>query len=109
MIAFLRLWVASTALAQHAFALRSPVARNDTETFAASLLHESMNWMDMYYDNERGYLFSLDAAALTHETRASVWYATGLLARNEANDVQQAMKIVSNVIGAQFRNESEQW
>jgi hypothetical protein len=109
MIAFLRLTVASTLLAQHAFALRNLIARNDTETFAANLLHESMDWMDMYYDNERGYLFSLDAAALTYETRASVWYAAGLLARNEADDVEQAIRIVNNVIGAQFTNETAQW
>jgi hypothetical protein len=109
MIAFSSLGIGLALLAQHVFALRSPAVRDDTETFAANLLHESMNWMDMYYDNERGYLFSLDAAALTHETRASVWYAAGLLARNEADDIEQAMRIVSNVIGAQFTNETVQW
>ena len=65
--------------------------------------------MDMYYDRERGYLFSLDSAALSHETRSSVWYAAGLLARNEADDIEQAVKIVKNVVGAQFKNESQQW
>jgi hypothetical protein len=105
----LRLWVASTLLAQQALAFHSLLARNDTETFAAGLLHESMTWMDMYYDNERGYLFSLDAAALTHETRASVWYAAGLLARNKADDVEQAVRIVKNVVRAQFTNETAQW
>jgi hypothetical protein len=54
-------------------------------------------------------LFSLDAAALTHETRSSVWYAAGLLARNQADDVEQAVKIVRNVFGAQFKNENQQW
>ena len=98
-----------TLLPQHAFALHSLVVGNDTETFAAGLLHESMTWMDMYYDNERGYLFSLDAAVLTHETRASVWYAAGLLARNEADDVEQAVRIVKNIIGAQFTDETAQW
>jgi hypothetical protein len=89
---------------------RIPVEkRNDTASYSANLLSESMNWMDMYYDSERGYLFSLDAAALTHETRSSVWYAAGLLARNQADDVEQAVKIVRNVVGAQFKNESQQW
>ena len=101
--ATLALW-SKCAFAGHRF-----VTSNDTESFAANLLHESLNWLDRYYDNERGYLFSLDAAALTHETRASVWYAAGLLARNELDDVEQAVRIVSNVIGAQFKNESEQW
>jgi len=63
----------------------------------------------MFYDSEKGYLFSLDAAALTHETRSSVWYAAGLLARNEGDDVEQSVKIVMNVVGAQFQNESLQW
>ena len=109
MIAFPKLWVASTLLAQQVFAGRNLLPRNFTETYATGLLHESMDWMDMYYDNERGYLFSLDAAALTHDTRSSVWYAAGLLARNEADDVEQAVRIVKNVIGGQFKNESEQW
>ena len=94
---------------QCALAGHKVVTRNDTRGFAANLLHESLDWLDRYYDNERGYLFSLDAAALTHETRASVWYAAGLLARNEVDDVEQAVRIVSNVIGAQFKNKNEQW
>ncbi|RYN27843.1 hypothetical protein AA0112_g7699 [Alternaria arborescens] len=109
MIGISRLWVASALLAEHVFARGSLVPRNDTETYATGLLHESMDWLDMYYDDERAYLFSLDAAALTHETRASVWYAAGLLARNEADDVEQAVRIVKNVIGGQFKNESQQW
>jgi hypothetical protein len=106
------LWKSCLALsfAAHSVSARIPLQRrNDTESFSANLLHESMNWMDMYYDSERGYLFSLSAAALTHETRASVWYAAGLLARNEQDDVEQAVKIVGNVVGAQFKNESQQW
>jgi hypothetical protein len=82
---------------------------NGTTIFAASLLQESMDWMDMYFDSEVGYLYSLDSKALTHETRASVWYSAGLLARNEGNDAEQAGKIIRNVISAQFKNESDQW
>lgn len=63
----------------------------------------------MFYDQERGYLFSLDSAALVHETRSSAWYAAGLLARNEADDAEQAVRIVTNIIGGQFKNESLQW
>jgi hypothetical protein len=106
------LWKSGLALSlavQGVFAGNVLHKRNDTEAFSANLLEESMRWMDMFYDSERGYLFSLDAAALTHETRASVWYAAGLLARNEADDVEQAVKIVKNVVGAQFHNESLQW
>jgi hypothetical protein len=110
MVALQRFGVALSVLLAHGvFARNLYEKRNDTESFSANLLQESMSWMDMYYDSERGYLFSLDAAALTHETRASVWYAAGLLARNEADDVEQAVKIVKNTVGAQFKNESQQW
>lgn len=98
-----------TLLAQKVFANRSLVKRNDTENFAANLLHESLDWLDRFYDHDKGYMFSLDATALTHETRASVWYAAGLLARNEPDDVDQAVRIIENVIGGQFKNESQQW
>lgn len=104
-----RQWVALSVLTTGVFGRATFEKRNDTESFSANLLQESMSWMDMYYDRERGYLFSLDSEALSHETRSSVWYAAGLLARNEADDVEQAVKIVKNVVGAQFKNETQQW
>ena len=109
MVAFSRFCAALTLLGHGVDAHRAVTKRNDTESYATNLLHESMNWMDMFYDNERGYLFSLDSAALVHETRSSAWYAAGLLARNEADDAEQAVRIVTNIIGAQFKNESQQW
>lgn len=63
----------------------------------------------MYYDADAGYLFSLSAKALTHVTRASAWYASGLLARNEGDDVEHAAKIIRNVIDGQHKNISSQW
>jgi hypothetical protein len=83
--------------------------RADPPQGARQLLKESMDWMDMYYDADAGYLYSLSAAALTHETRASSWYAAGLLARNEGDDVEQAVKIVENIIEGQHKNRSTQW
>jgi hypothetical protein len=112
LLAMVALWKSYLALSYVAHSVSARMSlqrRNDTESFSANLLHESMAWMDMYYDSERGYLFSLDAQALTHETRASVWYAAGLLARNEQDDVEQAVKIVRNVVGGQFKNETQQW
>jgi hypothetical protein len=77
---------------------------------AQNLLGESMRWMDTFYDSSESYLYELSAAAaLRHETRSSVWYALGLLARNEKDDVDQAESIICNVVGAQFKNPSEQW
>lgn len=77
---------------------------------AQELFTESMTWLDTFYDSEAGYLYDLSAqTALDHETRSSAWYALGLLARNEGDDVQQAEKIVNNIIYGQFKNESQQW
>lgn len=109
MVAFSTFCAALTLLAHGVTARRTITKRNDAESYATNLLHESMDWMDMFYDNERGYLFDLDSAALVHDTRSSAWYAAGLLARNEADDAEQAVRIVSNIIGAQFKNESQQW
>jgi hypothetical protein len=109
MATFIKYCATLALVGQGVWANDGPTKGNATEPFAMNLLHESMDWMDMYYDSQRGYLFSLSAAALTHETRASVWYAAGLLARNEDDDVDQAIRIVKNVVGGQFKNESLQW
>lgn len=109
MVAFSSLCAALTLLGHSVTARQAFTKRNDTESYATNLLHESMDWMDMFYDNERGYLFDLNSAALVHDTRSSAWYAAGLLARNEADDAEQAVRIVTNIIGAQFKNESLQW
>lgn len=75
-----------------------------------SLLLESMEWMDKYYDPEAGYLhWILGNSALQHETRSSSWYAVGLLARNQGCDVANAEKILRNLIGAQFKDPKDQW
>lgn len=77
---------------------------------AQGLLNESMAWMDQYYDRSAGYLYDIgSASALRHETRSSVWYALGLLARNEGDDAAEAEKIITNTIGSQFQVVEEQW
>lgn len=79
-------------------------------TNAKELLKESMAWMDQYYDSDFGYLYDFGgASALRHETRSSVWYALGLMARNCGSDVEEAEKILSLVVGGQFKNVSQQW
>jgi hypothetical protein len=78
--------------------------------YAQELFTESMAWMDTFYDPQAGYLYDLSAqTALDHETRSSSWYALGLLARNQDDDVKQAEKVVNNIVSGQFRNESQQW
>ena len=77
---------------------------------AQGLLKESMEWMDGYYDPSAGYLFDESGAtALRHETRSSAWYAVGLLARNNGTDVEEALKILTNVVNAQFKDPRDQW
>ncbi|KAI1338142.1 hypothetical protein F5Y15DRAFT_132837 [Xylariaceae sp. FL0016] len=77
---------------------------------AQQLFNESMSWLDIYYDSDAGYLYDVEGSkALLHETRSSVWYALGLLARNHDSDVKEAEKIITNTVGAQFTNVSEQW
>lgn len=77
---------------------------------AQNLLDESMRWMDTFYDRSESYLYDLGGtSALRHDTRSSVWYALGLLARNEKDDVDQAESIITNVVKAQFKDPAEQW
>jgi hypothetical protein len=75
---------------------------------AKDYFDESMNFLDTIYDESAGYLywFYYPFAAGPHETRSSVWYATGLLQRNEGDDLHQAVKILKNVIGDQYATNS---
>ncbi|UPL02755.1 hypothetical protein LCI18_013689 [Fusarium solani-melongenae] len=93
-----------------ALAFAAPSALNSMSRNARSLFTESMNWMDDYYDSEAGYLFDFSATtALNHDTRSSVWYALGLLARNQGDDATEAEKIITNVIHAQYEDPKDEW
>ncbi|KAL2209445.1 hypothetical protein CC79DRAFT_1396341 [Sarocladium strictum] len=77
---------------------------------ARELFTESMSWMDDYYDSSAGYLYDFSAqVALRHETRSSVWYAFGLLARNQGRDAAEAEKIIKNTIAAQYKDPKDEW
>ncbi|KAL2811435.1 hypothetical protein BJX63DRAFT_399265 [Aspergillus granulosus] len=75
------------------------------------LFDESMTIQDAIYDPSASYLryFYYPLAAGSHETRSTVWYSVGLLQRNRANDIEEAVKILKNVIGDQEKNVSVQW
>lgn len=74
------------------------------------LFNESMTWMDTFYDSRAGYLYDLDReSALRHNTRASAWYALGLLARGSDYDLDEADRIIRNVIEGQFTDPEHQW
>lgn len=83
---------------------------NSLSINAQEVLNQSMSWMDGYYDTAAGYLYNLDAAAaLRHDTRSSAWYAVGLLARNQGDDVKNAEKILANIVHGQYKDPAEQW
>ncbi|PSR79994.1 hypothetical protein BD289DRAFT_374790 [Coniella lustricola] len=75
------------------------------------MFNQSMSFLDQIYDPSAGYLwyFYFPLAPGKHETRSSVWYAAGLLRRNEGDDVEQANKIITSVITGQQKNVSDQW
>jgi hypothetical protein len=78
---------------------------------AQSILDESMSFLDTIYDPASGYLeyFYYPLAAAKHSTRSTVWYAVGLLQRNEGDDLGEAVRIITSVIGDQNKNTSAQW
>ncbi|KAI0474907.1 hypothetical protein GGR56DRAFT_666165 [Xylariaceae sp. FL0804] len=78
---------------------------------AQQLFNASMGWLDGYWDADAGYLYDVEGGnALDHETRSSAWYALGLLARDDDDDVRDAERILANVAAGQFAsNASAQW
>ncbi|GKT51440.1 uncharacterized protein ColSpa_11621 [Colletotrichum spaethianum] len=77
---------------------------------AQSMFTESMEFMDYFYDQPYGYLYEVTGnMGGRHETRSSVWYAIGLLARNEGDDVSEAEKIITKVIESQFKDPDNEW
>ncbi|EFQ34016.1 hypothetical protein CGRA01v4_12505 [Colletotrichum graminicola] len=87
------------------------VAAVELKGFTQDLFDQSMQFLDKIYDPVAGYLyfFYYPLAAGKHETRSSVWYASGLLQRNTGDDVEQAIKIIQNVIDDQKKNPEDQW
>lgn len=79
---------------------------------AQDMFNMSMSWLDTLYDPEAYYLYDVSQGtqtSLSHETRASAWYAIGLLARNDGKDVENALQIIQNIIAGQFKDPKDQW
>ncbi|KAF3762472.1 hypothetical protein M406DRAFT_218542, partial [Cryphonectria parasitica EP155] len=67
------------------------------------LFSQGMTFLDSFYDPRAGYLYDLSSAeGLRHESRQTVFYALGLLARNQGQDAVQAAKILYNIVGGQI-------
>lgn len=90
--------------------LHVTMARAAIEGEAKAMLHDSMEWMDKFYDPEIGQLFDLQSrSAMNHETLPSVWYAVGLLARNGDGDAAKAERIIQYTIADQFDDPKDFW
>lgn len=83
----------------------------NTTAYINDVFDTSMSYLDQIYDPAAGYLWYTyyPFAAGKHETRSTVWYAAGLLRRNEGRDVDEAVRILTSVIGDQKKNVSDQW
>ncbi|ROW11777.1 hypothetical protein VPNG_04935 [Cytospora leucostoma] len=83
----------------------------NTTGYINDLFDTSMSFLDQIYDPTAGYLwyFYYPLAAGKHETRSTVWYAAGLLRRNQGEDVHNAVRIIESVVGDQKNNISDQW
>lgn len=83
----------------------------NTTGYISDMFDQSMSYLDQIYDPTAAYLWYTyyPFAAGKHETRSTVWYAAGLLGRNEGSDVDEAVKILTSVIGDQKKNVSDQW
>lgn len=101
--------------ASGALAATTGAANNSTNatsaTYIDQMFNQSMSFLDQIYDPDAGYLwyFYFPLAPGKHETRSTVWYAAGLLRRNQGDDVEQANRIITSVISGQQKNVSAQW
>ncbi len=72
---------------------------------ARDLFAASMQWMERYWDEAAGLLRGAGDAALSsphHTTRGSVWYAFGLLMRQNPGDRARAFRVIDNVLRYQL-------
>jgi hypothetical protein len=102
---------AATCLTLGLLALSARVSAVTLKGHPQDMFEKSMSFLDQLYDDSVGYLywFYFPLAAGQHETRSSVWYVPGLLQRNQGDDVEQAIRILKNVIGDQEKNVEAQW
>lgn len=101
----------AAVLAASASGVSATLAGLNTTGYVNDMFDQSMSFLDTIYDPTAGYLwyFYYPLAPGKHETRSTVWYAAGLLRRNQGSDVEDADKILTSVIGDQQKNVSDQW
>lgn len=104
-------WLRAIPLGAMAFSCVTGLSSVNTSSYIDEIFEYSMSYLDQIYDPTAGYLWYTyyPFAAGKHETRSTVWYAAGLLRRNQGNDVDHAVRIITSVIGDQQKNISAQW
>ncbi len=72
---------------------------------ARDLFAASMRWAENHWDDAAGLVWDSGDATLAtrhHAIRGSVWYAFGLLMRNDPGDVPRAIRGIETVLNYQF-------
>lgn len=72
---------------------------------ARDLFGASMRWAENHWDEAADLLWASNDASLQprhHEIRGSVWYAFGLLMRNNSDDIARAVRVIDTVLNYQF-------
>jgi hypothetical protein len=77
---------------------------DDLGPYAASLARESLTWSDQFWDPQAALLAVEPAGAHTHHhsVRNSLWYALGLMLRNEGDDRARAVQTIAAVLDNQY-------
>jgi hypothetical protein len=75
---------------------------------SSDFLLSSLAWSDRYWDEQAGFVRSLDGSS-RHLVRETSWYALGLLQRDRAGDRPRAVKALEAVLSKQFHERDERW
>lgn len=78
-------------------------------TWASDMFDTAIAWNDAFWDDRAGYLIAAASNPGRYDTRHTAWYATQLLARNQGDDVDRAIRILDNVVAGQYLDPSKQW
>lgn len=78
--------------------------------YAQDLFDTSMEWQDGFWDENIGYLITADNTLPgRYDSRQTVWYAVGLVARNGTGDIERAERIIKNIYKGQYKDPSKIW
>ncbi|KAF8904879.1 hypothetical protein CPB85DRAFT_1437624 [Mucidula mucida] len=87
------------------------------EIFPGIVGRSNSSYLDTMSSNQRGlFVYAMEGLDanfappfIFNSPRYSAWYAVGLLARNEGDDVAIANQIIRDVVAAQFKDPTQLW